>query len=118
MATEPHKVTLVLDRESVAVRLVCPEGGCGPPQQCAECGRPIDGREAEANGHSERCVDCPTPPDECWIKTWFDNLRGEEMLEGPECDLTGRTLPVPIKCWWDGDSLCWCVAEEAPDAPW
>lgn len=107
MTSEPHKVTLVLERESVFVKLICPNGGCETGSRCASCGRAIDDLE------TERCYDCPEPGTrECWIKSWFDNFRGEEMLEGPECDLTGRTLPVPIKTWWDGDSLCWCVAEE------
>lgn len=115
MTTEPHKVTLVLDCEDVSIRLICPESGCEPAQQCSECGRPFDDAEATANGYAERCADCPSPTDECWIKSWFDNLRGEEMLEGPECDLTGRTLPVPIECEWDGDCLRWHVVEEPSD---
>jgi hypothetical protein len=113
----PHRVTLVLERGyvgvHVGVRLVCPEGGCQPVAACRECGRPVDDREAEDAGQPGRCEWCPTGDEECWIKSWFDNLSGEEMYDGPELDLTGRTFPVPIECSWDGDSLTWRVVGEA-----
>jgi hypothetical protein len=99
---EPHKVTLVIEDDLVIVRLVCPVGGCEPAQQCSECGQLL--------GASERCYACPSPDDECWVKSWFDNLDALYMHVG-ECDLTGRTLPVPIECEWDGESLMWHVVE-------
>jgi hypothetical protein len=103
MATEPHKVTLVLEDDAVVVRLICPDSGCKPAQSCTECGW-----EAGDIG-IERCECCPRDEDECWIKGWFDNLDALEMHDG-ECDLSGRTLPVPIECEWDGESLLWRVA--------
>lgn len=107
MATEPHKVTLVLGPGEPEVRLICPGSGCRPPEFCDTCQRPV----AESGG-ADRCPDCPRAGDECWVKTWFDNLDGWEMYDGSVCDLTGRSLPLPISERFDGHSLRWRVAEE------
>lgn len=108
MATEPHKVTLMLERDRVVVKLVCPDGGCETASRCGLCGRAFDDQETAC------CYDCPPPGSvrECWVKSWFDNVPGDEMYDGPDLDFTGRTLPVPIECDWDGDCLQWHVVEE------
>lgn len=111
-AAEPHKVTLVLDRGSVYVNLICPEGGCDPASHCCECGRPLDDVEAKDAGQPDRCDLCPSDVDECWIKTWFDNSDGAELYGDIALDLAGRTLPLPIHCEWDGDTLVWYVVQE------
>lgn len=112
MPAEPHKVTLVLEGDSVDVKLICPEGGCETASRCAICGRAFDDQE------TGRCYDCPEPgaQAECWVKSWFDNVRGEEMYGGAELDLAGRTLPVPIECEWDGDCMRWRVVDETASA--
>jgi hypothetical protein len=108
---EPHKVTLVLGPGGAEVRLICPKNGCPPPVECPECGRLVNDLE------TGRCEWCPRPDDECWVRSWFDNLDGWEMYDGSVCDLTGRSLPLPISERFDLDSLRWRVAEEEPDAP-
>jgi hypothetical protein len=113
MPAEPHKVTLVLSSSGVWVRLICPKDGCGPASHCAECGRPIDDAEAQDAGRPERCELCPVDTDECWVKSWFDNRDGAEMYGGRDLDLTGRTLPVSIDCYWDGDTLIWQLSNGA-----
>lgn len=113
MATEPHKVTLVLGRDSVYVKLICPEDGCEPAAFCGECGRPFDNAEAKEMGQPDRCDLCPTETGECWVKSWFDNCDGAGLYGDVELDLAGRTLPLPIHCEWDGDTLVWHVLEGA-----
>lgn len=92
-----HRVVLEFD-DGLHAKLICPEAGCVPAANCASCGR------AYADAETEPCYDCrEPPPDECWIKTWFDNCSPEELLHGE--------VTVNVDAEWDGDSLVATIAE-------
>jgi hypothetical protein len=89
--SDGHRVVIDFD-DGVSAKLICPDSGCELPRDCAICGRPVD-----AGNEIKRCYDCPSPTDECWIKSWFDSLTADELLHG--------SVEVPIRAEWDGDHM-------------
>lgn len=84
-----HRVVLTFD-DGVSAKLVCPDAGCTPATVCASCGRSFDDPD------SSPCYDCSqTSGDECWVKSWFDNLTVDELLRGE--------VTVWIDATYDGD---------------
>lgn len=97
-----HRVVLTFD-DGVTAKLVCPDNGCTPANICG-CGRDLNEPE------SEPCYDCgdaETWRDECWLKTWFDDLTADELLHG--------TIEFPVTATWDGDHPL--VEIESPSDP-
>jgi len=107
-----HRVVIEFD-DGVRAKLVCPESGCMPAQNCAQCGRdlrPRDEAEQQAEG-IEPCYDCKDAEswrDECWIKTWFDNIDATELLAGK--------VTVEIDAEWDLDHMVAHIIETEPSA--
>jgi hypothetical protein len=93
-----HRVVLTFDNGLVA-KLICPPGdSCVGSKVCVMCGREV--RDPE----STPCYDCrDMNPDECWVKTWFDNVSPEELLHG--------TVEVEIDATWDGDHMIARIVE-------
>jgi hypothetical protein len=89
-----HRVEITFEAGyGPSAKLICPEGGCEKPGWCAECGRALN----DPDDTSEGCYDCrdATWCDECWLKTWFDNLSVDDLLAGK--------LVVEIDGIWTGD---------------
>ena len=89
-----HKVVLHFDEAGLVARLECPEGGgCrGGPLSCGLCGADLNDPEGS------RCYDCQDMSgEECWVKTWFDNLAADELLHGK--------ITVTIDPQWNGDTM-------------
>jgi hypothetical protein len=96
-----HRVEIAFD-DGVSAKLICPESGCTPAQKCGQCGRDLRPRdEAEQREEGiEPCYDCKDAAswrDECWIKTWFDNVGADELLAGK--------ITVEIDAEWDVDHM-------------
>lgn len=88
---QKHRVEIEFD-DGVYAKLICPESGCHPATMCAQCGREVQGPSEEG------CYDCRDGfTDECWIKTWFDNLAASELLVG--------TITVEIEAHFDDDRM-------------
>jgi hypothetical protein len=98
-----HRVELTFEPSyGVTGKLICPESGCSSSKLCGHCGRDLHDTEATP------CYDCKDAAkwaDECWVKTWFDNLTADEMLSGK--------LTVEIDAQWDGDQLIAHIGQEA-----
>lgn len=96
-----HRVVLTFEAGYGArAKLICPEFGCVPGEACAHCGR------AYGDADVKRCYDCPeagAPTDECWIKSWFDNLTTDELMDG--------TIEVAVDVEWTGDGIVAHIAE-------
>jgi hypothetical protein len=94
-STTRHRVVLAFENGfGLTAKLVCPESGCASSETCSQCGRDL--RDPE----SKPCYDCADSAgwrDECWIKTWFDNLTPDELLDGQ--------VTVEIDAEWDGDHI-------------
>lgn len=97
--TGQHRVVLTFD-DGVSAKLICPESGCVPGLTCGLCGRDLQDPE------STPCYDCSDGfKDECWVKTWFDNVGADELLKG--------STEVTIDAEWDQDHM---VANIVPSA--
>jgi hypothetical protein len=103
-----HRVVIEFDGGAMTCELICPESGCEPAQNCSECGRdlrPPALAEQRAEG-IEPCYDCEDAErwaDECWIKTWFDNVGADELLHGK--------VTVEIDTEWDIDHMVAHIVE-------
>lgn len=88
-----HRLILEFDGGGMNAKLICPpDGSCKGGISCGLCGRDLNDPE------STPCYDCKdSNPDECWIKTWFDNESPEDLLHGE--------VEVAIDCEWDEDHL-------------
>jgi hypothetical protein len=102
---ETHRLVVEIDAYGMHTRLVCPESGCERPGNCSECGRSVDDAETKP------CPECPSPDDECWLKSWADNV--DLAMEGM---VTAR-VEFPIEATWDGDGpvVKQLVEQEAHD---
>lgn len=90
-----HRVVIEFDGGGTSAQLICPDSGCLPAQNCASCGRDLSLDEAEGIAPCYDCKDAAAWRDECWIKTWFDNLDAAELLAGK--------VTVEIDAEWDMD---------------
>ncbi len=98
--TGQHRVVLRFD-DGVYADLVCPEeGSCEDADRCGNCGRLYTDLEALA------CGDCLgiESQQECWLKTWFDNLMPEELLHGK--------LEVSVDVRWEDDHPVVTICED------
>jgi hypothetical protein len=90
-----HRVVLTFENGfGPTAKLICPESGCTPAGTCAHCGRDLDDEETKP------CYDCADSEGwrhECWIKTWFDNLTPDELMDG--------SVTVEIDAEWNGDHI-------------
>jgi hypothetical protein len=85
-----HRVVLDFAEGTVFAQLICPPGDRCLVKECPAC--KADLTKAE----SERCDACEeVNPDECWLKSWFDAMDGEELLQGK--------IEFPVDAEWDGD---------------
>ena len=103
-----HRVVIEFD-DGVSAKVICPESGCTPSQQCAQCGRDLNPRDpAEQREEGiEPCYDCKDADawrEECWIKTWFEAYAGADEL------LAGK-ITVEIDAEWDGDHMVAHIVE-------
>lgn len=90
-SNDRHRVVLTFD-DGVTGKLICPESGCVPGEQCGFCGHTYGDPEGEP------CYDCKgVEPSECWVKSWFDNLHVTELLHGE--------ITVEIDTVYDFDHL-------------
>jgi hypothetical protein len=105
MSRERHRVMLAFeDGCGLSAKLICPESGCTPAGSCAACGRDLDDSE------SKPCYDCTDSAewrDECWVKTWFDNVSADELLSG--------RVTVEIDADWDGDHMIAHIVGVVPE---
>lgn len=90
---DTHRVVLEFDGGGVAAKLICPPGDkCNGGIACGLCGRDLHDAGATP------CYDCKdSNPDECWIKTWFDNEDALDLLHG--------RVEVAIDAEWAMDHL-------------
>jgi hypothetical protein len=97
-----HRVVLEFDGGGISATLTCPTNGdgCHPAMSCSHCGRDY------ADPEATRCYDCKdADPDECWIKTWFDNESAEDLLHG--------SVEISIDAEWDMDHLVARIVDPA-----
>ena len=90
-ASDKHRVEIEFGTYGVSGKLICPESGCKPATTCADCGRDKE----PSDGCCDVCAD--GLGDECWIKTWFDNVGVDELLHG--------NVTVEIDAEWDGETI-------------
>ena len=89
MPHSEHRVVLTFGDGGLSAELLCPESGCSPATHCPECWTDIGPKGCECS--PERASD------ECWVKSWFDNLMPEEILHG--------SVAVTIDPEFDGDTV-------------
>lgn len=110
-ASDGHRVEIEFDGGAVSGKLICPESGCVPAQNCSQCGRELHPRDLTEQREEgiEPCYDCKDAEswrDECWIKTWFDNVGVDELLHG--------NVTVEIEAEWDGDTIVANITDVVP----
>jgi hypothetical protein len=106
MPADGHRLVVTMDEHGIHTKLVCPDQGCEPATMCA-CGAHV-GDDAE----TERCYDCPSGEEPCWLKTWADNM--DLAAEGW---VHGTAEFIVTRLSFDGESPDLDVALERSQTP-
>jgi hypothetical protein len=104
MVVPGHRVVLNFEG-GIFAQLICPGDGRCLVKKCPACKADL------TKAGSKRCDACEEiNPDECWLKSWFDAMSGEELLAGK--------IEFPVWAEQDGDQpLVHIVPVPAPDEP-
>jgi hypothetical protein len=90
-----HRVRLNFSDSILGAELICPPNRSECANTCPCCDADL------SDADSKRCRECEeTNVDECWLRSWFDNVEPEELLAG------SVEFPIAVEVGESGEPFC------------